>query len=86
VLDVCLEGGSRENAHTPHSAARSTHGAPHPPPNNTHRAPVNPPLPLPSHHHPLKGQEYAVHLEPGDTVATIKHKLEQQTQVGVRAA
>lgn len=29
-----------------------------------------------------QGQEYAVHLSPEDTVGSVKHKLEQQTQVG----
>ncbi|KIZ06716.1 ubiquitin-like domain containing CTD phosphatase 1 [Monoraphidium neglectum] len=31
-----------------------------------------------------QGQEYAVHLTPEDTVATVKHKLEQQTQVSAK--
>lgn len=32
----------------------------------------------------LQGQEYAVHLVPEDTVASVKHKLEAQTQVRPR--
>ncbi|GBF89622.1 ubiquitin-like domain-containing CTD phosphatase [Raphidocelis subcapitata] len=31
-----------------------------------------------------QGQEYAVHLSPDDTVSSVKHKLEQQTQVSAK--
>lgn len=78
---VHTEGASKERA-IAHTIARRRRRVD--PAVNEKRTPPNTQHATRTHATHAQGQEYAVHLSPDDTVASVKHKLEQQTQVSAK--